>query len=168
MGEGAPDRLAFPYHRGVAPPLGVLAGLSLVEMLVVHLLVAHWWPRMALLLSLLSAAGLVWLVRLIRSFRALPVTVADGVLTMRVGTLRSVAIPVATIAGLRGDWSADSLKQPGVVNLGLLAYPNIVVDLAPPLAGRRGRAVTAVAHRLDDPDAFRGWIATLPPPPGLR
>ncbi|HEX8446652.1 MAG TPA: hypothetical protein VF649_08560 [Sphingomonas sp.] len=167
MGE-AEAGFAFPYHRGLAPPMWALFGLGMVEMLVVHGLVALWWPRVAMLLSVVSIGGLVWVGRLIRSFRRMPVTVSGDVLTMRVGRLRTVAVPVSAISGLRDAWSATDLKQQGVVNLGLLAYPNIVIDLDPPVAGRRAWPIRAIAHRLDDPAAFRGWVATLPPRGGLR
>ena len=41
-----------------------------------------------------------------------------------------------------------------MLNLSLLAYPNVLVVLAEPVAGRRGRPIRAIAHRLDDPSAF--------------
>jgi hypothetical protein len=46
-----------------------------------------------------------------------------------------------------------------VLNLALLSYPNILVELREPLAVRRGRMVTAVAHRLDDAAAFERAVA---------
>ncbi|MFD1951425.1 hypothetical protein ACFSGX_11680 [Sphingomonas arantia] len=148
--------------------LWVMLVLSLIEMGVVHALVAMWWPAFAVGLSLVSMAAVVWIVRLIVSLRTRLPEVRDGVLTMRAGVLGVVAIPVAAIGGLRADWSAATLRAPGVVNLALMAWPNIVIDLAEPVVGRRGRAVQAVAHKLDDPDAFRAWIATLPQGAGLR
>jgi len=170
MTGAAEDGLRFPYHRSLAPLLWVLFGLSLVEMTVVHALLAIWWPKVAIALSFVILAGVVWLVRLIRSSRRLPAGVADGVLTLRAGRLKGIAVPVTAIAGLRSDWSAETLKARDVLNLGLLAYPNIVVDLTEPIAtsGLRARPVRAVAHRLDDPEAFRRWIATLPPANGLE
>lgn len=170
MTGAAADAARFPYHRSLAPLLWVLFGLSLVEMAVVHALLAVWWPKVAIALSIVSVAGMLWLVRLIRSFRRLPVLVADGVLTMRAGRLLSIAIPVAAISGLRGDWSAKTLKARGILNLGLLAYPNIVIDLTTTImtTGLRARPVRVVAHRLDDPEAFRRWIATLPHGGGLE
>lgn len=40
-----------------------------------------------------------------------------------------------------------------MLNLGLIAYPNVLVELAEPVRRRR-RAIRAVAHRFDDPAAF--------------
>lgn len=98
---------------------------------------------------------------LLRSFRRLPVTLGDGVLTMRAGSLRSVAVPVGQIAGLRASWDAGAIKQRGVLNLALASWPSVVVEFDPPLVLRRGRAIHAIAHKLDDPAAFHAAIAEL-------
>ena len=71
---------------------------------------------------------------------------------MRVGSLKSVAVPLAKIARLRTAWDAAVLKERSMRNLALLSYPNVVVDLKEPLAGPRG--TLSVAHRLDDPVTF--------------
>ena len=104
---------------------------------------------------------MIALIGLIRSFRRLPVTLADGVLTMRAGWLRSLAIPVANIAGLRASWDAAAIRQRGVLNLALASWPSVVVDLDPPIVQRRGGQLHAVAHKLDDPVAFHAAIAAL-------
>ncbi|MGY2735631.1 hypothetical protein [Sphingomonas sp. UYP23] len=142
--------------------IGVLLGIAIVEMLVVHLVVVAWFGGWAaLVVGVLDASLVIALIGLIRSFRRLPVTLADGVLTMRAGALRSIAIPVANIAGLRASWDAAAIKQRGVLNLALASWPSVVVDLDPPIEQRRGRRVHAVAHKLDDPVAFHAAIAAL-------
>ncbi len=144
--------------------IGVLLGIAIVEMLVVHLVVVvwlGWWA--ALVAGVLDASLVIALIGLIRSFRRLPVTLADGALTMRAGSLRSVTIPVANIAGLRATWDAAAIKQRGVLNLALASWPSVVVDLDPPIELRRGRKLYAVAHKLDDPVAFHAAIAALSP-----
>ncbi|UAK25051.1 hypothetical protein [Sphingomonas nostoxanthinifaciens] len=156
MDEGSSGKAAtaFPYHRSISPALGVLLGLALVETAVLHLIaMALWgWP-IALPLGLLDVALVAVLVGLLRSIRARPVTIADGVLTMRLGWLKVVPIPLAHVAGLRGAWDAAAMKAPGVMNLALAAWPNVVVDVAPPVRVRR-REIVAVAHKLDDPAVF--------------
>ena len=136
----------------------VFVCVASVELVVVHLLVALWRPWAAAVLSVLTVASIVWLVGVIRSFRRLPVLIEDDRLVMRVGTLARIDVPRAHVAGLREAWDAAALKQPGVRKLSLIAWPNIVVDLDPPLPGRR-RAIVTVAHRLDDPAAFRAALA---------
>jgi len=88
------------------------------------------------------------------------VTIADNVLTMRLGRLKTVPIPLAQIAGLRESWDAPALKRKGVRNLALAAWPNVVIDLSRPLRLGR-REIDAVAHRLDDPIAFTAAIRRL-------
>lgn len=129
-----------------------------VELVVVHLLVALWRPWVAAVLSVLTGASVVWLIGVIRSFARLPVLIEHHGLVMRVGTLARVDVPLAQVAGLRASWDAAALKAPGVRKLSLIAWPNVVVDIDPPLPGRRG-PISAVAHRLDDPAGFARGLA---------
>ncbi|PZU09888.1 MAG: hypothetical protein DI605_08675 [Sphingomonas sp.] len=141
--------------------LWALVAISLVEMMVVHLLIALWSPALGLCLSLASLVLMIWLVRLIRSFPRLPVMVGEGGIVMRAGTLRRIDVPVALVAGLREEWSAETLKDRAIARLSLLAYPNIVIDLVEPIEMRGGRCIRAIAHRLDDPAAFSAALRQL-------
>lgn len=140
----------------------VFVAIASVELVVVHFLVAMWRPWVALTLSVLSLAGILWLVAVIRSFRTLPVRIGDGRLVMRAGRLRSIETTLGNVAGLRGHWDAAALKERGILNLALIAYPNVVVDLREPIVTKRG-SVRAIAHRLDDPHAFVAAIEALGP-----
>ena len=156
--------MQFAYHRSLGPMIGVLLGLAIVEMLVVHLVVvALIGPVAALVIGALDLALVGALAWLLRSFRRRPVTLADGVLTLHAGYLQSIVVPVGQIAGLRATWDAAAIKDRRLFNLALMAWPNVVIDLAAPIALRRGRQVEAVAHKLDDPAAFHAAIAALSP-----
>lgn len=144
----------FAYHRSLAPMMWVFVVLASIEMLVVHLVVVMIDWRVALVLSLLSLSTVIWIVMLIRSFRRYPVELDDARVLMRAGKLKSVEIARANIAGVRRHFTGDEIKQPGVAKLSLIAYPNVLIALREPVIGARGRKVTAVAHKLDDPDAF--------------
>lgn len=146
--------LRFDYHRSVAPMMWVLLVLSGIELLVVHFLIALWSPDVSIFVSLLTLSGMIWFAALIASFRKLPILLDGETLTIRVGRLRSFDIPLAAMRGLRNDWGADDLKRGDVSNLALIAYPNIWVDLDEPVSGRRG-PIVAIAHKLDDPHAFK-------------
>lgn len=151
---------AFTYHKAIAPMLWVLIGLSLVELVVVHLLLAHWWPRVAIIVAGVTMLGIGWLVHCIASFRRLPVLVDDESVLMRVGRLRSVRIPAARICSVAPPAAIADLKGGRVLNLALIAYPNIVLRLDPPIrAGRR--EISTVAHRLDDPAGFAAAVNRL-------
>jgi len=152
---------AFSYGRALAPLMWAFAAILTVELVVVHLLVLLLWSQLAAwILSVLSFATLVWVVLLIRSFPRLPVLVDAQGVTMRVGTLTSVRVPEAHIAGLRTSWPSEALKDRAVLNLAMINYPNVMLDLDPPLPRRR-RAIRAVAHRLDDPAGFARAIGRL-------
>lgn len=146
--------LVHSSRRAVAPMLAVLASLSAIELIVVHVLVAFWWPALAVSLSLISLAGLVWLLLLLRSFRTHPSVTGEGEVVLRCGRAKEVRVPAERIAGVRTEGLTRAVVDArGVLNLALLAFPNAIVDIAPPL--RVGhRQVHAVAHRFDDLPAF--------------
>jgi hypothetical protein len=145
--------LRFDYHRSVAPMLWVFFGLACTELLVVHSLLALWWPRLAFAVSAVTLLSIIWLARAIASFRSRPVLLQPDDLVMRVGRLREVVVPLDQLAGLRESWTGDDLNKRSVLNLALIAYPNVVIDLAEPIVNR-WRTVAAIAHRFDDPVAF--------------
>ena len=154
--------MSFSYHRAIAPMMWVLVVLASCELVVVHFLVSLWNRPVALVLSALSLATLVWLVATIRSFRSLPVQVGDDRVVMRVGRLKSIDLTAEMIAVFRKDWDAAAIKDRSVLNLALIAFPNVVIDLVEPVRVGR-RSVRAVAHRLDDPAAFVAAVEGLKP-----
>jgi hypothetical protein len=142
------------------------ACIMAVELVVVHLLVSALWSRIAAaILSMLSLAAMVWTIVFIRSLKRLPVLVDEAGVMMRLGSLKSVRVPLEQVAGVRTAWPGEALRQRTVLNLALINYPNVMLDLDPPFRTRR-RRIVAVAHRLDDPSGFvaaiRGLIAARP------
>jgi hypothetical protein len=132
-----------------------------VELAVVHILVSALWSRFAAaIFSIISLATLAWTIAFVLSFRRLPVLVDEQGVTMKLGLLRSVRAPRAQIAGVRTRWPGEGLKGRAVLNLALINYPNVMLDLDPPLAARRG-PVHAIAHCLDDPAGFVAAIGRL-------
>lgn len=107
--------------------------------------------------SVLTLGAIAWLVWVILSFRRLPVLITPDALVMRAGMLKSATVPLGQVVGPRERWDGAAIKQRDVLNLALIAYPNVVVDLSTPRPGRRG--VTAIAHRLDDPTAFTAALS---------
>lgn len=159
-GQGCdPAGAAFSYHRAVAPMLWVLLVLMIIEAMVVHLLVALWRPWAAPILLMLSLALVGWFILFIRSLRRHPVRADAEGLTWPIGFLRSLTVPWRQVAGLRVDWTLAELRAAGWFNGALIAYPNIVVALDPPVnAGRQ--SIRFLAHRLDEPSAFAALFST--------
>ncbi|MBV9750045.1 MAG: hypothetical protein JO157_14640, partial [Acetobacteraceae bacterium] len=141
---------AFGYHRAIAPMLWAFIGLAAIELVVGHLLIAHWSRAAALVLSALTLSTLIWIVTLTLSLRRCPVVLTDEALVWRLGTLKSVSVPRTAVGGIRPAWDAATIKAPGTLNCAAFAWPNVLVDLAEPVRTRRG-AISALAHRLDDP-----------------
>lgn len=145
--------LQFAYHRGIAPMLWVLIGLSAIELGVVHALLAFWNGWGALVVSLMTASAMVWLVALVRSMPRLPVLLDAERLVLRIGSLRRFDILLKDIAAVRTSWESRAEKAKTVSNLALIAYPNVMIDLRQPVVSGR-RTITTVAHRMDDLPGF--------------
>ncbi|MBN8809494.1 MAG: hypothetical protein J0I47_14845 [Sphingomonas sp.] len=138
--------------------IGVILALGVIETTVVHLVASVYWGwKVALPLGAIDLAMIVALVALLVSFRRCPVELTDTHLTMRAGRRRTVSIPIDRIAGFRASWSQADVKARDVANLALVAWPNVFIDLTEPVRTGR-RVVSGVAHKLDDPVAFRAAI----------
>lgn len=154
--------LRFDYHRSLTPMLGVLLGLALVETVVVHIIaMALWGWKIAVALALVDLSLVAMLVRLLRSFRRLPVILDGRRLTMRAGIHSSITIDLDNIAAFRANWDADAIKRRTTLNLALIAWPNVVFDLREPIKVRRRRIISTIAHRLDDSASFHAAMARL-------
>jgi hypothetical protein len=166
---GPPGIRTFAYHRGLAPMIGVILGLALVETFVVHIVAMGLWGwKVALALGLIDLSVVVALVAMLRSFRAMPVELDGRRLTMRTGRKMAITLDIDDIAGFRTSWDSDAIKRKTTLNLALAAWPNVVFDLREPRKVRRRRIISTIAHRLDDPAAFHAAIAGLEPRHGDR
>ncbi len=137
--------------------LWAFAALAAIELFVVHFLVSIWSVRLALVMSALTLASMIWLVLLIRSFRRLPVLLDDSAL-FRCGSLLSIRVPIGQIEAVRAHFSSEALKSRSVLNLAMLSYPNVLVELRAPIPRGR-RSIDRIAHRLDDAGGFVAALA---------
>ena len=161
MAQAAPA-LAFSYSRSLAPLMWAFACIMAVELAGrLHLLVSLLWSSARRRHSLRTDPRGPDLERSVhRSFKRLPVMVGDEGVLMRLGSLKAVRLPADRIAGARTSWPSGAEKRPGVLNLALINYPNVMLDVDPPLPARR-RSIQAVAHRLDDPSGFVAAVGRL-------
>jgi len=150
--------IAFSYHRALAPMLWVMIGLGTIELLLGHFLIALWNSTVALILSLLTIATLIWLVMLIRSFKRLPVLLDDETILFRTGTLNETRVPIADVASVERHFAGEALKHKGVLNFGMMSYPNLLIGLATPIEKRR-QTVSHIAFCFDEPDRFAAALA---------
>ena len=94
-------------------------------------------------------------------FKRLPVIVGPDEILMRLGSLKPVHVPAGGVASVRTSWPSGAEKKRGVLNMALINYPNVMLDLDPNFTGTRKRPLTAVAHRLDDPAGFVAAVRRL-------
>ena len=139
--------------------LWVLAALATIEMLVVHLFVSLKWPATAWVLTLVTALSILWLQRFITSFKRCPHTLEGDTLRLRFGSLRTIDVPLGQIWRVRRHWEIGAERAVGTANLVPIAFPNRLIDIEPPLAGKR-RPLSLVAIKLDEPEAFDAALAS--------
>jgi hypothetical protein len=148
---------AFTLHRqsGVATLFGFLAGISVMEAALVHVVVARWSSLAAWLLTTISVYGAIWLVAVARSLVLRPVVIARGEIIVCAGLLWTIHIPLDACeiepSGARCD-----LRVP------MLAQPNVQLRLSEPVTARGmygiTRRVSTIALGLDDPAEFSSAI----------
>ena len=137
---------AFSIHEqsGVAALFGMLAGVSVMEAALVHLVVMRWSVAAAWVLSALSIYGMVWLVAMARAFVLRPVLVQEGELVARSGMMWTVRVPLADDRrGGIGRRRNFDMKLPPA------SEPNVVLRLAGPGDGAR--------HVWHDAPVYRAW-----------
>lgn len=153
---------AFAYHRYLNPMIAALLVLQLFELAVVHFFLMMWNPTIAWIAFGLSAAGALWLVALMKSFRINPVLLDGDRLRVRSGAIVDVVVPLDAIAGIVPAFDEATRKRKDTLDIALLAAPNVCLELAYPVAIPTmfggSREVVRVAMRLED---SAGFIAAL-------
>lgn len=144
---------SFSYQRSVAPSMWMILSIMMVELVVIHPLIALWSVPVAVVLSVLSLGGIGWLLWCVRSFARLPVVLKQDELVMRAGTLKSCRVALTDVVGVTDEFDKADVEAKGTLNLALLAWPNVLVELSGPFR-RGGRSINRIAHRLDDAPAF--------------
>lgn len=150
--------LAFSTHQcsGAASLFGMLAGISLVEVPLLHLLIARWSHTAAWTISAIGAYGAIWLAGMARALVLRPILLGGGEMVIRSGILWTLRVPLDRIASIhRGGGASDLRLCPG-------SDPNLAMEFSEPIvaAGIFGirRQVTRVALALDDPAGFESAL----------
>ncbi|HEX8644708.1 MAG TPA: hypothetical protein VF702_12430 [Allosphingosinicella sp.] len=165
--RAAPDvpagQQGFSYHRHLVPIASVMLFLQVAEIAIVHLLLSLWFPSAALILFLIGDLMLVYMIGLVKSFRLRPVLAGATGLRVRTGILIDRFVPWSCVSAIRSDFSSERVKSRSTENAALLAWPNLLVELAAPIERRSllGGTVRieAIALRLDDRADFLRFAA---------
>jgi hypothetical protein len=152
--EVPPGMQGYSVHErsGTAFLFGALAGVSVVEVPLVHLLVMRWSVTAAWILSAIGVYGAIWLAGMSRALVLRPVLVGHGELMIRSGILWTLRVPLDRITCIRRAGGPSDLRLcPG-------ADPNVAMEFSEPIiaAGMFGirRRVTRVALAVDEPASF--------------
>ena len=140
----------FSIHEqsGVSALFGLLAGVSVMEAGLVHLVVMRWSVVGAWALTGFSVYGMVWLIAMARAFAVRPVLVRGGELVARSGMMWTVRVPLAAIRAMESGGAGYDLKLPPACE------PNVILRLAEPVTahGMYGmtRRISSLALAVDD------------------
>ncbi len=89
-------------HRssGFVTIIGVMCALVVIETALTHLVIAQLAPTVAIVMTVLSVYGVVWLVGNAHAVRLQPLRVIDGALVIERGVVARASVPVAAITSI--------------------------------------------------------------------
>jgi len=171
-----PDRDAvFTHHResGWTAFAGALAVLSLVEIGVVHLILAsHGWKVASWIAAGIHVYGLAWLFGDLHALRLRPTVLEDGeggkCLLVRLGLRAHARIPLAAVARVeRGTWDRSEIeKDAGAARV--LGPANVRLELRAPVSFKTmlGRPAerTVVYLQVDEPEKLMRVLGNMRAP----
>lgn len=138
--------------------IAALLVLQLFELAIMHFFLMMWHPTAAWIAFGLSAAGAVWFVALMKSFRIMPVLLDDQTLRVRSGAMVDAAIPRSAIARVVPPFDEATRRRKDTLDTAILAAPNVCLELAHPVAVPSlfgaTRDVVRVSMRLEESAAF--------------
>jgi hypothetical protein len=159
-----PQAKVFSYHRKSLYTVVFLVFLVLmiVETVGFHLLIQHWSPLLAWILTGSSIYTIFWLIGDFNATRLHPIVLANATLHLRSGLRWSAALPLADIVEVQKPKQRDA-KSPGYLSLARAGQPQLVLLLRRParVEGLFGRVkqVSRIGLFLDEVGAFREELA---------
>lgn len=149
-GRAAPAGFTAYKRAGFIAIYAALGIGILAEGIPLHFLLPRGWALASAALHLYTA---LWLLGDLRALALRPITVADGVLQLRIGLRWEADIPLSGIESAELSQRAEGRK------LGVLGSPNLVLRLRHPatLHGPFGlrRTAQAISLQVDDPQGLR-------------
>ncbi|MFM2045533.1 MAG: hypothetical protein RLY86_4109 [Pseudomonadota bacterium] len=143
--------------------LATVAGLTVVETIVIHILVWQASPALSWVLTAGSLAGLVALLGLHQSLRLMPHMLLPDTLAVSAGTSGTVLVPLADIAAARRTADPPPREAPGHRVFGFMPETVVLLDLARPVTARLPFGMTQELTRLslvvDEPDRLLRALA---------
>ena len=158
----------FSLHGGLSG--GLVAGLGFalaVEGAVLHLWVAQRSATWAWVITALNVATMIWLWREYRATRQAQAIVSDTDVAIDAGSRLRVRVPLRAIASVdAATWRSVPDMAADFANIAKPLEPNVVIVLREPMSATLALGLTKriarIGLRVDDADAFRAAIASLP------
>ncbi len=157
----------FSMHKesGIAALFGLLAGVSVVEAALVHLVVQRWSVTVAWILTAASIYGAVLLTGLARAFIVRSTILTPDTVELRCGLLWKISVPRTAISAF--TVAAGPQHPANYVSLAKLADPQYILELQESVIAEglygRSRKVTRIGMAMDDSrkfeQALRSWLA---------
>jgi len=145
---------AFTLHRrsGIQDIFLFVGLASLLEILPVHLVVAHWSTTAAWIATGLSLYGAFWLAALSRSFELRPTLVSRDEILLRLGLASQLRIPISAIRAISKTIPNDAVALPRGT------APELYIEFDRPLQMEKllgiRRSVRGIAVSADDSAGF--------------
>jgi hypothetical protein len=153
----------FTYHRKSLYPMVFLVFLLLMilETVGLHLLIQHWSPLVAWILTIISIYGLFWMIGEFNALRLLPIVLTGEKLYLRSGLRWSASLHLTDIVDIQRPKRTNA-KSPDYLSFARAGDPHLVLVLKQPtrVSGLFGsqRQVSRIGLFLDDVGAFRAVL----------
>jgi hypothetical protein len=151
--RAAPSGFTMHRRSGFLLIIGVLSALAVVEAVAMHLILVRVAPTLAIVLTALSAYGLLWLIGSAHAVRLAPLRLTPAGVLIERGPLRRVTVARDQIA------SASPIAV-GISDAIDLSYtePNVLLTLHSPVEVHgpfgRTRSSSKLLLSIDERDAF--------------
>lgn len=152
-----PGQRSFTSYGTLAPALLAVLAISIVEILVLHLLLSRISVSLAAVVTVIGAAGFLYIVGILKSLQSLPTIVGFDEVVARLGGLQEVRFAKANVADVTLLPPCHPVSKE-TARLSGMSSPNVLIRLRQPvrLKGPFGREkdVTSLALRLDREQEF--------------
>ncbi len=161
----------FGYRDSWRPVAGAIMVILIVETIGVHLLVSLANSTVALVLTVVSVYGILWLFADLQAARHRPITVSEDGVRVRAGLRWTIVIPMEAVLGIERVRSTVP-RLATAVDASLDGNPTVGIELATPVAARglygRTREVTLIWLAPDDPSGLIEAVERHRAADGLR
>jgi hypothetical protein len=160
----APTERAFTSYGTFAAVLVAIVTLSIVEVGILHLILARFSVTAAWVATAIGVLALVYIVGILKSLKYRPTVVSEHGIVARLGLLHDMSIPATSVAEVV-QLAPGTPRPSEAANLAGITSPNVLIELSIPvlLTDRRGRQrdVRSVALQVDDPTGLVMSAKTL-------